>query len=127
MFGKTLGLVLAIGFITACSGGDDDTAGTPDGITTTAGGGTVLIADDWRGCEQDSDCVLVDTSCDGCCQQDAIATSQEDAYGPARADACEGYEGGECDCCFLALEAVCSDAGVCGAATPDGADPNECI
>jgi hypothetical protein len=126
MFGKTLGLVLAMGFITACSGGDD-TASTPDGLATTERGDTVVITDEWRDCEQDSDCVLVDTSCDGCCQRDAIATSLEATYGPAQVDACADYEGGECDCCFLALEAVCSDAGACEAVTPDGVDPNACI
>lgn len=125
---KALGLAMLVVSMTACSGGDSPEAvALPDGITTTAGGDTVLIGNEWRACAQDSDCVLVDVSCDGCCQQDAVATSVESDFGPARTDACADYEGGECDCCFVIREAACSDAGLCEAVTPDGEDPNACL
>lgn len=124
-FTRALWLGLVVVFAGACPS-STDTDGTPSGLTTTSSGSTVVIGDDWRACEEIADCVLVDTSCDGCCQRDAIARSVESAYDSERLDACEDYVGGECDCCFVVLEAVCSPAGLCEAATPAGSDPGAC-
>ena len=88
---------------------DTDTA-LVAGLSLTEGGSTILIDDSWRSCEQASDCVIVDISCDGCCGQDAVAADRQSEWGDAFTTMCADYEGGVCDCEFLPVTAECNDS-----------------
>jgi hypothetical protein len=67
----------------------------------------VAIGAAYRPCDEDADCMLVFTGCDGCCQQDAIAKSLEGTYQENFRAACTGYAGGICDCEYLPADARC--------------------
>jgi hypothetical protein len=67
-------------------------------------------------CRADAECVLVDTSCAGCCAIESINTSAEAAFRAAFADACGGYSGPVCDCAPQHNAAACVE----GACTPVG-------
>jgi len=76
----------------------------------------VIVPPPYKPCTRDSECVLVDTSCAGCCAIESISTSAQAAFLSAFADACNGYSGPVCDCQPQFNGAACMD-GVC---TPVG-------
>jgi hypothetical protein len=84
-------------------------------------GTEVQIGSRYRPCSGDTDCVLVETGCDGCCQQDAIAEELREAYRMAFVEECADYEGAICDCDYTPLEPRCVDA-QCAAVPPEPED-----
>jgi len=95
-------LILLVGAaLTACGldPSDDEALAPPDGETVElASGGEVTISLGLKTCSRDSDCTLVWTGCDGCCQRQAIRTSYQTWYAEAFQTACTGYSGPVCDC-----------------------------
>jgi hypothetical protein len=49
-------------------------------------------------CSAHADCTLVETSCSGCCREDAIQADLSELYEQNLKDACADYRGGICDC-----------------------------
>lgn len=82
---------------------------SPD-CTLERRGTVVVVTDSYRSCETDADCSLVSTSCDGCCQQDAISHGLQRTYQARFREACAGYSGAICDCDVLPAEARCIEA-----------------
>lgn len=97
-------------------------SGAPDAGTTTGGSGlelsrsgaTVIITDSYTACDTHSDCSLVGTSCNGCCEQGAIHQRLLQSYAQHSEQACADYEGAICDCEPQDLVARC-EAGRCRA------------
>ncbi len=79
----------------------------PSPLSVNPNGDTIQIDEAWKGCQSADDCVLVWTSCDGCCGQDAIATEFEEDYDASTPALCEGYDGGVCDCAPLPTTVEC--------------------
>ena len=90
-----------------------------EGLSLNDSGSTIRVDDDWKACETTADCVLVSTSCDACCAQEAIARSREQEFGDASQDLCADYEGAQCDCAPEPSEARCSQ-GLCQRIVVDG-------
>jgi hypothetical protein len=90
------------------------------GFTLERVGANVRVSDRYRTCGVDDDCVLVSTSCNACCDQDAIGTGDRDAYRTNFERACSGYQGAICDCEPLDLVPICQD-GSCRALPRDAA------
>jgi hypothetical protein len=88
------------------------------GLTLTRVGSEVQVTERYRPCGLDDDCILVGTSCNGCCAQDAIRAHDRDAYVFNHELACRDYSGPECDCAFADIVPRCVD-GLCAVATPD--------
>lgn len=63
--------------------------------------------DRYRACQEASECAIVDISCNGCCQRDAVARKDSAAYAGHRERTCVGREGAICDCCYFPVETVC--------------------
>ena len=63
--------------------------------------------DSLRSCEQDGDCIKVETSCNGCCEQAAVNASSADAYRNHKTNVCTGYAGPICNCAFQPARVVC--------------------
>lgn len=61
-------------------------------------GAEVEISADFKECIHDSDCVLVSSGCDQCCQQQAINLAFHGKYDDKFGAACANYHGGVCDC-----------------------------
>lgn len=88
---------------TSQSGGEE--SATDLGLTED--GSTVLVGDSWRACETNLDCVTVNTSCDGCCGEDAVSATLQMSYQDEFAELCEDYSGGVCDCIALPADTQC--------------------
>jgi hypothetical protein len=88
------------------------------GLTLSRVGSEVQVTERYRPCGLDDDCILVGTSCNGCCEQDAIRAQDRDAYAVNHELACRDYSGPECDCSFADIVPRCV-AGLCAVATPD--------
>jgi len=88
------------------------------GLTLTRVGSEVQVTDRYRACGLDDDCVLVGTSCNGCCEQDAIRAHDRDAYAFNHELACSDYRGPICDCSLADIVPRCID-GLCATAEPD--------
>jgi hypothetical protein len=58
----------------------------------------VQLTDAYTACAEHSDCRLVFTGCDGCCQRGAINRNLEDAFIESFQSACDDYMGVECTC-----------------------------
>lgn len=71
----------------------------------------------YRACEADADCTIVDATCNGCCTVAAISSELEDRYTGERKAACEGWNGGQCDCQPSTAVARCV-AGACAEVQP---------
>jgi hypothetical protein len=84
-------------------------SGSDAGLTLTRVGSEVPVTDRYRPCGLDEDCVLVGTSCNGCCEQDAIRAHDREAYRLNHALACSDYQGPECDCEFADLVPRCQN------------------
>jgi hypothetical protein len=63
---------------------------------------------DLQHCRDDGDCILVDISCNGCCDQDAVNRKDSAEYFDHKSRTCAGYSGPVCDCCFFKRKAVCT-------------------
>lgn len=102
--------LLAAVLLPACSviDSDPEPGRPPDGATVElVDGGEVTISSSVKTCSRDSDCTLVSTGCNGCCQQQAIHASYRDWYAEAFPVACAGYSGPVCDCIPAPVEARC--------------------
>ena len=66
----------------------------------------------YKKCQDVSECVIVDMSCNGCCQRDAVNRQDSSAYMGHKGRTCVGQPGGICDCCYFPVETVC-EAGLC--------------
>lgn len=66
----------------------------------------------YKKCQDVSDCVLVNVSCNQCCEQDAINRKDSLDYVSHKERTCVGIPGGVCDCCNISVEAVC-ERGMC--------------
>jgi hypothetical protein len=69
----------------------------------------VQITDAYTGCSSSNQCVIVETSCDGCCGQGTIVDELSDTYETNFALACEGIVNGGCPCDTSPLVAACRD------------------
>jgi hypothetical protein len=63
-------------------------------------------------CSVHSDCTLVNTTCNNCCDEAAIQTDLTETYQQNHELACADYRGGNCDCSFEDAFARC-EAGRC--------------
>lgn len=63
--------------------------------------------DRYKACQEASECAIVDVSCNGCCQRDAVARKDSLDYVDHRERTCVGEQGAVCDCCYFPVEAVC--------------------
>jgi hypothetical protein len=61
----------------------------------------------YKACQDPSECVIVDVSCIGCCQRDAVARKDSAAYAGHRERTCVGKQGAVCDCCYFPVEVAC--------------------
>ncbi len=66
----------------------------------------------YQSCTVDSDCVLVSTTCNGCCDRGAIHRSFVSVFGKERDLNCKEYEGPVCNCIELPATTACV-AGYC--------------
>jgi hypothetical protein len=62
---------------------------------------------DMKVCTEDSQCVLVDNSCNGCCQRDAVNRKDSLAFIQYKPSICRGRTGAVCDCCYHPAKAAC--------------------
>jgi len=100
---------------------DADSPSTGDaGLALVRVGAVVQVTERYRPCGLDDDCILVGTSCNGCCEQDAIRAHDRDAYAINHELACSGFSGPECNCSFADIVPHCVD-GLCRAVAPDPA------
>ncbi len=51
-----------------------------------------------RACTRNTQCVLIDARCDGCCTYDAINAAATEAYTDLRRGQCASHPGPVCDC-----------------------------
>lgn len=103
-------LMFAAGAMSACGLdlSDAESLEPPAGETVElVSGAEVTISPGLKTCSRDSDCTLVWTGCDGCCQQQAIRAIYRDWYAEAFPVACTGYSGAVCDCAPAPTEARC--------------------
>ena len=111
MFVRRIHSPLAALMLLAACGSDHPVIdpGGPRDYSLQREGANVAVTPVYRYCSADTDCALVNVTCNGCCDRDAIAASLTDEYRSAHEDACEGYSGGVCDCAPESLRAVCVD------------------
>jgi hypothetical protein len=62
-----------------------------------------------QACAKTEDCILISTSCNGCCQRDAINKKDSAGYEAHRGKTCVGKQGGICDCVELPAVAECRE------------------
>lgn len=62
---------------------------------------------EYQSCSQDTDCILVNSSCNGCCQREAVNRKDSLSFERYRSRECDGYDGGICDCCYYVAHAEC--------------------
>ena len=73
----------------------------------------------YKVCAKDSDCSVISTTCNGCCESEGINTLYTAAFGKERDKYCSGYKGPVCDCCVRDQTASC----VQGACMESKAEP----
>lgn len=66
----------------------------------------------FQACQQDSDCAIVDISCNQCCQQDAVNRSDSSDYMEHKSSTCVGRPGAICKCEYVPVRAAC-EQGLC--------------
>lgn len=88
-----------------CELGDEKTAGRamPDSAPAPAA---------LKECAVDADCILMDISCNGCCDRDAVHRKDSASYLEHKRMTCVGEPGAMCSCCHFPAKAVC-EAGLC--------------
>lgn len=62
---------------------------------------------DMQHCRNDGDCILVDISCNGCCEQDAVTRTDSSDYYDHKLRTCVGEPGPVCNCCFFKRKPAC--------------------
>ena len=65
-----------------------------------------------QACSSDQDCLVVSTTCNGCCQQGAVSRAHAADYDDARAKGCKGFSGAVCECMATPATAQCI-SGLC--------------
>ncbi len=103
----TLALVLA-----GCFLQEDEPDQKAESLTVSLREGPeVDISEDYKICDSDSDCMLVNTGCDFCCQRQAINRSFESVYPQQFQAACTEYDfsQGICSCMYMSQVAKCHD------------------
>ena len=75
------------------------------GLTPPA---AVPVPDAWRTCRTDADCVLVDTTCIGCCENDAILRKFQPELERQLSKLCPSSRG-NCDYKCVVRKAACTD------------------
>jgi len=89
----------------------EDAGGPPiDRLALTRIDAEIQITEAYTDCDTHRDCVLVGTSCNGCCGQGAIDSTLTDTYEQHMEPACAGYQGGICDCSFPDVLPRCVDS-----------------
>jgi hypothetical protein len=63
--------------------------------------------DNLRSCQADSDCVKVPSSCNGCCEEEAVNAGSSTAYSDYKMNVCAGYAGPICNCFVQPSRVVC--------------------
>jgi hypothetical protein len=91
---------------------DASVVSNPDPLALMRVDSTVQLTDAYTACAAHSDCRLVFTGCDGCCQRGAINRELENAFIEHFQSACDDYMGVECTCELRDYVARC-DAGRC--------------
>ena len=100
-------------------GGARGDSSPPDaGLGLTRVGDAVQVPERYRPCGLDQDCVLVDRSCNNCCDYDAIREHDSADFASNHERACSGYRGPVCMCGVSELVSICN-AGTCAAVTPE--------
>lgn len=67
---------------------------------------------DLKQCAVDADCILMDISCHGCCERDAVSRKDSTRYLEHKQATCVGEMGYVCGCCLFPARAAC-EAGLC--------------
>ena len=98
-------LLLIVSLLFGCQLGDGKTDGRtmPDSAPAPAA---------LKECEEDADCILVDISCNGCCDRDAVNREDSTSYLEHKRMTCVGEPGAICSCCHFPAKAAC-EAGIC--------------
>ena len=65
------------------------------------------IPEKYQYCNVDTICVLVPTTCDGCCQWGAVNKKHMSVFNADRDLYCKGYKGAVCDCVDTPATAGC--------------------
>lgn len=61
----------------------------------------------YQTCAADSQCVLVDISCSGCCERDAVNRADSARYMDYKKGVCVGNPAAICGCCYILSRAAC--------------------
>jgi hypothetical protein len=67
------------------------------------------VTSSYLGCTKDTDCTVVGTSCNGCCQQGAVAKNFQKYDKNDREFYCKAYKGAVCECIAAKVHAVCQE------------------
>lgn len=60
-------------------------------------------------CAKAEDCILINISCDGCCEREAINRTDSMSYMDLKSKTCVGKKGSICDCSELPAQAICEN------------------
>lgn len=74
-------------------------------LTKVDGSGEGLS--NWNGCIEDSDCIVLDGSCGGCCEVAAINKKFSANFSDEMEKRCRGHSGPSCDCIPPFDRAIC--------------------
>lgn len=96
----------------ACGGGAQDVpppaeACLADPIVMEGDGSVATPPPCMKSCTEDSHCIVVNTSCPGCCEFVAVSRGYEDHYDNRRREECRKYHGLVCGCDEKPNEARC--------------------
>jgi len=67
------------------------------------------IAEEFRACTQDSDCILIDMLCSDCCDYDSINVASKEPFMEAKENYCVGHDAIQCDCVAPEVQPVCKE------------------
>lgn len=98
-------------FTVSCQDGDD---------TPAKGPSEVQPLESQLACETVDDCIVINSSCDGCCQRTSVNRSDSISFEKRRAEGCSIPSGYICNCMYLPVTTVCenSKCGLVPAANP---------
>jgi hypothetical protein len=98
-------------FTVSCQSGDEDPAKGPSEVEPLAS---------QLACGTVDDCIVISSSCDGCCQRTSVNRRDSISYEKHRAEGCSIPSGYVCDCRYLPVTPVCEDSkcGLAPAANP---------
>jgi hypothetical protein len=69
----------------------------------------MAIPEEFRTCEQDSDCILVDMLCSACCDYDSINVTSKDPFTELQTNYCADHDGPVCECAEPDVSPVCKE------------------